>query len=193
MVRAISRTESDRRRLSADEFERMAEAGILHEDDHVELLDGELYQMAAMNGPHIACVMRLNRAFVRGVGDEALVSPQSSIRLSGYSEPEPDLVLARYRDDFYESGLPEPEDILLIVEVADTSLHYDRRVKLPLYAAAGIPEVWIVDLRRRRVTAYRDPSPEGYRQVIPHTRRATLSPLALPDLVLRWQDIFGRA
>jgi len=182
-----------RRRLTADEFQQMARAGILHEDDHVELLDGELYQMAAMNEPHISCVMRLTRWFVRSVDDRALVSVQSAIRLSDFSEPEPDIVLARFRDDFYLSGRPRPEDILLIIEVADSSLRHDREVKLPLYAAAGIPDTWIADLRGRRVTTYREPSPEGYQQIIPHTRRAVLSPLAFPDLQLRWEDIFGRA
>ena len=192
MVRATQSEAVTRRRLTADEFERMAEIGILHEDDHVELLDGELIQMAAMGGPHVACVARLNRRFDRAVGERAIVFVQSSIRLSNYSEPEPDIVLARYHDDFFASGLPRAEDILLIVEVADTTLRHDRTVKLPLYAAAGVPETWIVDLKRRRVTVYRDPAPGGYRQVIPQTRGAVLSPLAFPDLELRWEDIFGR-
>lgn len=182
-----------RRRLTSDEFDQMAKAGILHEDDHIELLNGELFQIAAMNEPHISCIMRLTRWFVRSVDDRALVAVQCAIRLSEFSEPEPDIVLARFREDFYLSGRPRPEDILLIIEVADTSLLHDRDVKLPLYAAAGIPETWIADLRARRVTSYRDPSPDGYRQVTAHTRRAVLSPLAFPDLQLRWEDIFGRA
>lgn len=193
MVRAVWTPDPTRRRLTVDEYRTMTEVGILHEDDRVELLDGELYQMAAMNEPHISCVMRLNRIFVRGVGDVALVSPQSAIRLSNYSQPQPDIVIARYRDDFYATAMPRPEDILLIVEVADTSLAYDRDRKLPRYSAAGIPEAWLVDLRRRRVTVYRDPAPDGYRQVIPYTRRAALSPLAFPDLVLHHEDIFGRS
>jgi Uma2 family endonuclease len=191
MVRSAA-TAGERRRLTVDEVQRMEEVGILHEDDHVELLDGELYQMAAMNGPHVSCVMRLTRTFDRRIGDEAILSPQSAIRLSEFSAPEPDIALVRYREDFYASAIPTAADILLIVEVADTTLGHDRTVKLPLYAAAGIPEVWIVDVRRRRVTVYRDPSPDGYRQMTPHTRRAPLSPLALPDLTLRWEDIFGR-
>lgn len=192
MVRATQSEVVTRRRLTADEFERMAEIGILHEDDHVELLDGELIQMAAMGGPHVACDARLNHRFVRAVGERAIVFVQSSIRLSDFSEPEPDIVVARYREDFFSAGLPRPEDILLIVEVADTTLRHDRTVKLPLYAAAGIPEVWLVDLNRRRVTVYRNPSPEGYRQASPYTRGAIISPLAFPDLMVRWQEIFGR-
>jgi Uma2 family endonuclease len=192
MVRAVWTPDPTRRRLTVEEFRRMTEAGILHEDDRVELLDGELYQMAAMNEPHVSCIIRLNRVFVREVDDKALVSPQNAIRLSNYSEPQPDIVLVRYRDDFYLSALPGPDDILLIVEVADTSLAYDRDRKIPRYAAAGIPEAWLVDLRRKRVTVYRDPAPGGYRQVIPHTRRAVLTPLAFPDMALRHEDIFGR-
>ena len=182
-----------RRRFTVDEFRRMAEAGILHEDDHVELLDGELIQMAAMNEPHVSCVMRLNYWFTPRLVGRAIVSVQSSVRLSDHSEPEADIVLARYRDDFYAAALPDPDGILLVIEIADISLRYDRDVKVPLYAAAGIPEAWLVDLRRRRVTVYREPATDGYRQVIPHTRRAVLSPLGLPDLQLRWEDIFGRA
>lgn len=192
MVVATSAAEPHRRRLTAAEFEQMAAAGILHEDDHVELLDGELYQMAAMNGPHIACVARLNHAFVRAVGDRAIVIVQSSMRLSAMSEPEPDIVIARFREDFYHSGPPTPADIFLIIEVADTSLRHDRQVKLPLYAAAGVPETWIAGLPRRQVVAHREPGPEGYRQAVPLTRRGTLAPLALPDIQLGWEDFFGR-
>lgn len=192
MVRAAWTPDPTRRLLTVEEYRRMTEAGILHEDDRVELLDGELYQMAAMNEPHISCIIRMNRVFIRELGDAALVSPQCSIRLSNYSEPQPDFVLLRYRDDFYADAMPGPEDILLIVEVADTSFAHDRDRKIPRYAAAGIPEAWLVDLRRRRVTVYRDPAPDGYRQVIPHTRRAVLTPLAFPDMELRHEDIFGR-
>jgi Uma2 family endonuclease len=182
-----------KRRITADEFQQMARAGIFHEDDHIELLDGELYQMAAMNEPHVSCVVRLNYWFVPRLINRAIVLPQCAIRLSDFSEPEPDIVLARFREDFYVSALPRPEDILLIIEVADSSLRHDRTVKVPLYAAAGISETWIANVRSQRVTTYREPSAAGYQQVTHHTRRAVLSPQAFPDLQLRWEDIFGQA
>jgi Uma2 family endonuclease len=192
MVRAMRSDTVTRRRLTADEYQRMIRAGILREGERVELLDGELYQMAAQGSPHFACVMRLNQWFIVSLGDRATVGTQGAMRLSAYSEPEPDIALFRYRDDFYEDALPRPDDVLLIIEVANTSLRHDRDRKLPLYAAGGVPEVWIVDLRRRRVLVYRDPSPDGYRQSITYTEGASLSPLAFPDLVIEWEEIFGR-
>jgi Uma2 family endonuclease len=193
MVRAIDPGSAPRRRLTADEFDKMVEAGILHEDDHVELLDGELFQKAAMGGPHVTCVMRITNSVTPRIVGKALISVQSSFRLGYRSEPEPDIVLLRYRDDMYGDVLPRPEDVLLIIEVADSTLRYDRDVKVPLYAAGGIPETWLVDLRRRRITVYREPTTDGYRQVISQTRRAVLSPLLLPELQMRWEDVFGQA
>lgn len=193
MVGAIRSTTVTRRRLTADEYQRMIRVGILREGDRIELIDGEMYQMAAMGGPHIACVARINRKFDRRIGNRAIVLVQSAFRLSAYSEPEPDIVLARYRDDFYASALPGPDDILLIVEVSDSTMRHDRTTKLPLYAAAGIPEVWIVDLRRRRILVYRSPSPDGYRQSITYTPGASLASLAFPDIVIGWQEIFGNS
>jgi Uma2 family endonuclease len=191
MVRAMRTDTVTRRRLSADEYQRMIKVGILREGERVELIDGALYQMAAFGSPHMACVMRLNRRFSRAVEDRAIVSVQSAIRLSDYSEPEPDIALLRFRDDFYDTAHPRPYDVLLVIEVSDTALRHDRNTKLPLYAAAGIPEVWIVDLRRRQVLVYRDPSPDGYRQSITYTHGASIAALAFPDLVISWDDIFG--
>lgn len=179
-----------RRRLSADEYDQMIEAGILDEDDRVELLNGELIQMAAMGGPHVNCVMRLNHRITPAVLGRAFVLVQSSFRLSDFSEPEPDLVVIRERE--YDDRLAVSADVLLVIEVADSTLRSDRDVKIPMYAAEGIPEAWLVDVRRKRVTVYRDPTPDGYQTVTVHTRGAVLTPLAFPDLELRWEDIFGR-
>lgn len=193
MARSSALAEMPRRKITADEYQRMITAGILREGERVELIDGELIQMAAFGSPHVSCVMRCTNWFTPRVQGRAIVSIQNSFRLSPFSEPEPDVVLVRYRDDFYASALPGADDVLLIIEVADSSLRYDRDEKIPRYAAAGIPEAWLIDILHRRVSVYRDPSPEGYRQVVTHTRGAVLSPLAFPDLEMRWEDIFGRA
>ena len=191
MVEARRPTHLPARKITVDEYHRMADAGILGPEERVELLDGVIIEMSPINPPHNSCVARVSRWFDRRVGDRAIVFTQGSFRLSGFSEPEPDFLLARYRDDFYRTAHPRPEDVLLIIEVADTTLRYDRDDKLPRYAAAAIPEAWIADVKRNRLTVYRDPSPDGYRQVITLTRRATISPLAFRDLELRWEDIFG--
>jgi Uma2 family endonuclease len=192
MVGATRPRTVTRRRLTADEYQRMMRVGILREGDRIELLDGEMYQMAPLGGPHVTCVMRFTHWFAPRLDGRAIVSVQNSFRLSTYSEPEPDIFLLRYRDDFYGGVLPTAEDVLLIIEVSDSTLRHDRDTKLPLYAAAGIPEVWIVDLRRRQVLVYREPTPDGYRLSITYTHGADLSPLAFPDLVIGWEDIFGR-
>lgn len=181
-----------RRRLTADEVERMVDAGILDEDDHVELLDGELVQMAAMGGPHVMCVARLNVWFVPRVVERAIVLVQSAFRLTTFSAPEPDLVLVKYRADYYNGSLPEANDVLLIIEVSHSTLLHDRNRKVPLYAAAGIPEVWIIDLNRAQILVYRNPTPAGYAETTTCTYGASLSPLAFPDLELRWEDVFGQ-
>uniref|UniRef100_A0A831TF58 Uma2 family endonuclease n=1 Tax=Thermorudis peleae TaxID=1382356 RepID=A0A831TF58_9BACT len=181
-----------RRRFTVDEYHRMAEAGILHEDDRVELLEGEIVEMSPIGWRHQACVDRLNRWLVPALRDRAILRPQGPIRLSPDSEPQPDLVVLRPRADFYAEGGPGPEDVLWLVEISDTSLRYDRDVKVPLYARYGIPEVWVVDLVEERVLVYRDPHPaEGYRSVQVLGRGARLAPQAFPDLELAVDEILA--
>ena len=143
-----------KRKLTVDEYNRMGEAGILGPDERVELLDGELYTMAPIGEGHIGGVIGLTFLFNRHLLGRALVSVQNPVRLSNVSEPEPDLVLLQPRDDFYRTMKPRPEDVLLLVEVADSSLAHDRDTKLPQYAAAGIPEAWLVNLVDRRIEVY---------------------------------------
>jgi Uma2 family endonuclease len=116
---------------------------------------------------------------------------QNPVRLTPYAEPQPDIALLRPREDFYTTAIPTAADVLLLVEVADSSLRYDRDVKLSMYAEAGILEVWLVDVVHRRMTAYREPSGHTYRQAVTLIRRGTLTPLSFPDLTLRWEDFFG--
>jgi Uma2 family endonuclease len=174
--------EVTRRRFTVHDFHRMGEAGILHEDDRVELIEGEIVEMAAIGTRHFACVNALNRLLVRGVGDEAIVSVQNPVRLDEHTEPQPDLTVLRTRD--YRRSLPGPGDVLLLIEVSDTTLSYDRGVKLPLYARAGIPEVWVVDLASEIVERHTDPSGDGYRHVEQARRGGKIESATLPELAL---------
>ena len=180
-----------KRKLTVEDYHRMGEAGIFGRDERVELLDGELYTMAPIGEDHNAGVLSLSYFLNRRVGERVIVSVQGPLRLSAVSEPEPDIVLLRFRDDFYRGGHPRPEDVLLLVEVAHSSLGHDRLTKLPLYAAAGIPEVWIANLVDRQVEVYRDPTPEGYATISVHVPGDSLTPRALPDVSIRVEEIIG--
>ena len=160
----------------------MAEAGILTEDDRVELIEGEIVQMTPIGRRHAACVAELTRLLVQGVGPGAVVWPRNPISLPGDTEPQPDLVLLRPRGDRYAEQDARPEDVLLLIEVADTSIRYDRSVKLPLYARAGIPEVWIVDLPADAVEVYRQPTATGYTASTRAGRDGAVTPAAFPGV-----------
>jgi Uma2 family endonuclease len=178
-------------KLTADEYQRMGEIGIFHEDDRVELLDGELYEMTPIGDDHIGTVNDLTTSFARRLGDRGIVSPQNPIRLDDHSEPQPDLTLLRPREDRYRRSKARPEDVLLVVEVARSSLDYDRQTKLPRYAAAGIPEAWIVNLVDDRIEVYREPAGGVYRSITIYMRGDSLAPAALPDLTVRVDEILG--
>lgn len=188
MLRQMQRGD-DRRRFTADQFERMGQVGILHEDDRVELIDGEIREMTAIGPPHAASVNRANQVLMRLTSGRALVSPQNPVRLNLFNEPAPDLVLLRPRDDFYRHAHPGPADILLIVEIADSSLRYDREVKGEIYARYGVVEYWLVDLGAGTVTSYSAPEDGRYRVVAVHTRVDALSPKALPDCSVAVADL----
>ena len=147
-----------RRRFDVYAYYRMAEAGVLGDPRRVELIDGEIIDMAAIGSPHAAVTNRLARLFTRVLRDDAaLVTVQSPVRLDVYNEPEPDILLLRSRDDDYRANHPNAADVLLLVEVSETSLTYDRVVKLALYARLGGPEIWIVDLLGSAIEVYREP------------------------------------
>lgn len=151
-----------RHRLTVDEYYRMAEVGVLAPDARVELIDGEIIDMAPQKSRHAAVVNELMRRLVRSVGDRALVTCQTPLRLSQRSEPEPDLMLLRPRADGYAQAHPSAADVLLLIEVADSSARYDREIKLPLYARHGVAEVWIVDLEAGVLRQRRQPQAESY-------------------------------
>ena len=149
-------------RLTTTDFHRMGEIGIFAEDARIELIEGELIEMAPIGSRHAGIVMQLVRLLTMAVGDRAMVSPQNPLLLEPHSEPEPDVALLRPRADFYKNTLPRPRDVLLLIEVADSTLRYDRDIKIPLYARHGIPEVWLMDLARDAVECHRQPTPTGY-------------------------------
>ena len=181
-----------RHKLDVDEYHRMAEAGIFAPDARIELIEGELIDMAPIGQGHAATVSGLTQALVMACAGRAIVWPQNPVRLDRASEPQPDLAVLRHRADFYATGeRPGPADVLLLIEVADSSLRFDRTVKLPLYARRGIAELWIVDLKRRVLEAYRGPVGEAYRETTAHQPGEHLALALAPEIVVRLDLMFG--
>jgi Uma2 family endonuclease len=179
-------------RFTAKDFHRMVEAGILHEDDRVELLHGEIVDMPPIGPGHASGVKRLLNSFLPlQLEGKVIISVQDPVHLGEHSEPQPDLALLTPQPDFYALRHPTPQDVLLVVEVMESSAGYDREVKVPLYARFGIPETWLVDVEGRLIEVYHEPGPEGYRQV--HTRRRGehLSPQAFPQFSLTVDEVVG--
>ena len=178
-----------RRRFTVAEYYAMAEAGILAPDERVELLDGDVILMAAVLDWHAFVVDWLNENLMLPLQGRAQVRIQNPTRLNDYSEPEPDVMLLRRRDDFYRSGHPAPADVLLLIEVSDSSLSFDRGQKLTRYAAAGIPEAWIVNRPDRRIESYADPTGNEYATVRYYEPGESISPQAFPDIALEVDHI----
>ncbi len=183
--------ELTRRLFDVDEYHRMAEVGILTDEDRVELIDGDIVEMTPIGAPHARCVMFLTDVFVRRLEGRAVVSPQNSVRLHRRTEPQPDIILLRPPLARYAKTIPGPGDALLVVEVADTSQHRDRVIKLPRYAAAGVREVWIVDLGAGVVDVHREPSPDGYGAWRRLGRGEQVAPEVFPDVALAVDDVLG--
>ena len=178
-----------RRRFTVAEYYAMADAGILMEKDRVELLDGEIVVMAPIGNRHQSSVDGHGEMFTLRLQGRANVRIQGLVRLDDDNEPEPDVTLLRRREDYYATGHPGPDDVLLLIEVADSTLEFDRNVKLRLYARAGIPEVWISNLRDRRVESYTDPTEDGYATVRNFEVGSSVSPLNFPDIALEVERI----
>jgi Uma2 family endonuclease len=174
-----------------DEYHRMGEAGILGADERVELVEGEILQMAPIGPRHIGCVINATRIFITRLGDRAVISPQNPVVIQPRSEPQPDLLLLRRRAVSYSQALPASEDVLLAVEVADTTVRFDRLVKARLYARAGIPEFWLCLAVDGVVEAYRGPGADGYASVTLHGSGQTVSSLALPDIGFTVAEFFA--
>ena len=181
-----------RHRLNVDEYHRMAEAGIFGEGDRIELIDGDLIDMAPIGQGHAAIVCGLNEALFLACAGRAIVWPQNPIRLDRSSEPQPDLAVLRRRADFYATGeRPGPADVLILVEVADSSLRFDQTVKSPLYSRAGIAELWTVDLQRRVLDAYRKPDGDAYGEMTTHQPGDQVSLALAPEIIVTLDLVFG--
>jgi len=170
-----------RRQFTIHDYYRMGKAGILLEDDRVELIYGEILSMSPIGNAHNAAVDRANRALVQTLGTRAIVRVQGSVQLDMYNEPQPDIVLLKPRDDFYAVGGPKPSDILLIIEMADSSLRFDRRVKARLYAEMGISDYWVADLNAVCVFCYSDRDDKSYRVVRQFQKEESVAPELLPE------------
>lgn len=171
-----------KRRFTVEEYRKMGLAGVLKEDDRVELIEGEVVQMSPIGKRHAATVKRLNRLLGQSLGDRAVVSIQDPISLGEHSEPQPDVALLKPRKDFYASGHPRPTDVLLVIEVMESPKDYDRDVKLRLCARHAIPETWLVDLEKNGIDVFRRPAEERYGEKQEFGAGTSITPQAFPDL-----------
>lgn len=180
-----------RHRVTVHDYHRMAEVGVLAPDARVELIEGEIIDMAPIGQDHQSIVDQLNRMLVRAVGDDAIIRVQGSVRLGEWSEPQPDVVVLRPRPDFYRARLATGADSLLVIEVSDTTLLYDRDKKVPLYARHGVPEIWIVDVQHAALLVYGELHAGAYGRHIVLERPATVPLTRLPGVVLDLAPIFS--
>jgi Uma2 family endonuclease len=177
--------------FNVEDYYRMAEAGLFSENDRVELIEGEVIKMSPIGSRHAGCVDRLNSILSRKVGHTAIIRVQGPIRLNDFSEPEPDVALLKPRDDFYSQSHPTAADVMLVIEVAETSVEYDRSVKMPLDARAGIPEAWLVNLPKDILEIYTQPKDEKYQKVQRLKRGRSLVSPTVTGLSLGVDDILG--
>jgi len=191
MERGKMRAEVTKKLFTVDDYYRMAEAGILTPEDRVELIEGEIIQMSPIGNRHAGCVNRATDLFTFVFRGKATVTVQNPVRLNKYNEPQPDLVLAKPRADYYASKHPTGEDVFLVLEVADTTLRKDRNVKLPIYARLEVPEVWIEDLAHDRILVFRDRAAKSYKTSLTLRRGDSLSVAAFPEVTFKVEDLLG--
>lgn len=181
-----------RHRWTVAEYHRMADVGLLTEDSRVELIDGEIIEMAPIGSLHGGNINRLIRLFSKVIANKAIIAAQNPVILSGYAEPQPDFALLRWRGDDYEKSNPHVEEVLLLIEVSDTTLRYNRDVKIPLYARNGIPEVWLLDVQNRQLEIYREPANGAYRQRDAY-QTGQIAPILCADAVIDLAELFPHA
>ncbi len=178
-----------KRLFNVAEYHLMVETGIISERDRVELIEGEIVEMSPIGSRHAANVDSLVAFLSRQIRESAIIRVQSTVRFSETMELEPDLALLKPREDFYAGAHPKPGDVLILIEVANTSLKYDRTVKSPLHARSGIPETWIVDLTTDTIERHANPTSDGYRETVRFKRGDTLESRIIPDLRLAVSDV----
>jgi Uma2 family endonuclease len=177
--------------FNVDEYYRMAQAGVFSEDDHIELIEGEVVEMSPIASTHQGCVDELSSLITERLLGSVIVRVQGPIHIDEYSEPQPDISLLKQRQDFYRRSHPTPSDVLLVIEVADTSIEYDRGVKLPLYASAGIPEAWLIVLPKDLIEVHSEPKNGKYQKVRRLKRGKALVSPTINGLTLKVDDILG--
>ena len=180
-----------KRFFTTTEYHKLLETGFFTEEDRVELIDGEIIAMSPIGPKHAGCVIRLITYLSRKVGRHALVNAQNPVWLNEYSEPQPDIALLKPREDFYMNSHPTPEDTLVAIEVADSTLEGDRQIKLPKYAQAGVPEFWLVDLVNNRIEVHALPNEGVYQEVRIILHHQNIISRMLPQLKLKASDILG--
>jgi Uma2 family endonuclease len=179
-----------RHKLSLEDYYKMGEAGILGEDSRVELIEGELIDMAPIGSRHVRAVNILTELLVPQARGVAVVSVQNPMSLPPDNGPQPDIALLKPRADNYGNSLPTAQDVLLIIEVADTTARYDREVKAALYARHGVQEFWLVDVQEKAVEIYLEPGSKGYRKLLRPESVETVSPVSLPDVSVPLGEIW---
>lgn len=187
----IPREPFERWRFTVDDFMLMGEVGIFNEGDRVELIDGEFIRMNPIGFGHSGRVMRLIQLFTGLLGTRIILNAQNPVQFRPRGQPQPDIMLLRPREDFYTTSHPTAADTLLLIEVSDSSLEYDRRTKAPIYAQAGIEDYWIVDLVNMQLLVFRQPVDGVYRSVQALARGDTIGPLALPDVTIAVSEILA--
>lgn len=179
-----------RHRLTTADYHKMGEAGVFHPTDRVELIEGEIIDMAPIGSPHAGIVALLNHLMVPALAEQAIVNVQNPVVLGEHSEPQPGLSVLRPRADFYRNSHPVPADIMLLIEVAESSSHFDREIKLPLYARYNVSELWLVDLQHKALTRHRAPVEGMYRETLQPHDLTCIVPLELPQAALDLSDLF---
>jgi Uma2 family endonuclease len=177
--------------FTAEEFERLGEAGILRQDARLELIEGDIFEMSPIGNAHAACVKFLTRLLYRLFDGVHTIGVQDPVRLSDFSEPQPDISLLRWRDDDYREGHPTPADVLLLIEVADATVVKDRTIKVPLYARYGVPEAWLVNIPEEQVEVYSDPADGAYRRAEVFGRGAEARSHTVEGLAVSVGELLG--